>query len=45
MEKEEKIREKVSIPVRRHVAAQKEEHVEDKNQVRRWKVPRNWRVY
>jgi hypothetical protein len=45
MEKEEKNREKVLVPVRRHETTNKKEHAEGKNKTRDWKMPRNWHIY
>jgi hypothetical protein len=45
MEKEEKSREKVLVPVRHHKPTRKEEQVEEQNKARAWKTPRSWRVF
>ena len=45
MEKEEKGREKVLVPVRRHETNQKKEPVEEQNKAKAWKTPRSWRIY
>ena len=45
MEKGEKGREKVLVPVRHHKTIKKEEHAEGKNKAGDWKMPRGWRIY
>ena len=45
MEKEEKNREKVLVPVRHQKPTQKKEHLEEQNKARDWKMPRGWRIY
>ncbi len=45
MEKEEKGREKVLVPVRHNKTIKKEEQAEGKNKARGWKMPRNWHIY
>ncbi len=45
MEKEEKSREKVLVPVRHHKLNQKKEHLEEQNKAKAWKMPRSWHIY
>ncbi len=45
MEKEEKSREKVLVPVRRQKAIEKKEAAEERNKAKAWKMPRSWRIY
>ena len=42
--KPENGRERVLVPVRRHETTQKEEHSEEQNKARAWKMPRRWHV-
>ncbi|MHB8104207.1 MAG: hypothetical protein ACYDG5_01515 [Dehalococcoidales bacterium] len=45
MEKEEKSREKVLVPVPNHKPAQKKENAAEQNKAKAWKMPRSWRIY
>jgi hypothetical protein len=45
MEKKEKSREKVLVPVHHRKINQEKERAEEQNKAKAWKMPRSWHTY